>query len=473
MVKLIEGRMYRGKLDLEVAYDVKTDIDTLNEREALYLWGYLVEDAKGEPVTGKDVRTSYVVGLAANEGKLYAITRNSAYMLVGDQVPKITTTGLLKPMWDELKQRIIAGNTEAPAPAVEHTFYKYPSTPQFRNALSTLLFRAKYKGRDENNEPIFGDIDPSLTKIQYVGTPKSHGTNGSIVQHADGKIEFFSKRQKLTAGENDNKGFAAFCTERMDAIIELLEAAKFHARCERIDVEYPVIISGEWMGSGVQSGAAVGRLEKMFMIFGVAFGVKDRGDRIDMKWAPVPSMKMLSYHDQRIYNAVDFGYYTVALDIENPEVAAEWVEGIAQDVEAECPIAKWFGIEDGIGEGVVWTPLDPELRINNDLWFKVKGDKHKSSKTKTLAPVDVEKMNSVNEFVDYALTRSRLDQAIVEVYGDSPVVLGPKVGEFMKWLSADVYKEEYDTLEVNGLTMKDVNKRISEVAKTYLFAVLK
>ena len=41
---------------------------------------------------------------------------------------------------------------------------------------------------------------------------------------------------------------------------------------------------------------------------------------------------------------------------------------------------------------------------------KVKGEKHSSSKVKKLASVDVEKLNSIKDFVDYAVTESRLEQ---------------------------------------------------------------
>lgn len=483
MVKLIAGRPYRGKLQLEMAFDMRhgrmdgdeKGISNIKEGTAVGLWGLLIEDAYGNPLVDHDCRTSYVVGLTAHMGQLYAITRNSVYQIVGDNAPAIVNEDLLRPLWEGLKARIESGEQGfvIEDPVVEHTFHKYPSTAQFRNTLNSLRLRAAYQGRDEGGEPIYGDVPEDTPSIQYIGTAKAHGTNGSFCQYADGSIAFFSKGRKLEIGD-DNKNFAGFFTERMEAVEELFTQARFYAMKDGKEVQYPIIISGEWMGKGVQKGAAVGDLDKLFMIIGIAFGTyvgKDGEEHLN--WYPGLEMKKVRDPAARIFNAFDFGYFTETLDVVNPEPVAERLEEITRKVEIECPIAAYFGIEGGTGEGIVWKPLDPELAKDTKLWFKTKGDKHSSSKGAKLVSVDVEKQSSVNEFVDYALTRSRLDQALAEVYGDGPVILGPKVGDFMKWLNADIYKEEYDTLEASGLTMKDVNKRISAVAKTYLFAMMK
>ena len=46
----------------------------------------------------------------------------------------------------------------------------------------------------------------------------------------------------------------------------------------------------------------------------------------------------------------------------------------------------------------------------------MKGTKHSVSKVKTLAPVNVEKLNSIQEFVDYSVTRVRFEQGLSEVF---------------------------------------------------------
>ena len=312
MVKLIEGRPYRGKLQLEMAFDMRhgrdegdeKGISNLKEGVAVGLWGPLVEDANGEPLVDRDCRTSYVVGLTAHMGQLYAITRNSVYQIVGDNAPAIVNEDLLRPLWEGLKARIVSGEHGfvIEDPVVEHTFHKYPSTAQFRNTLNSLRLRAAYQGRDENDDPIYGDVPEDTPSIQYIGTVKAHGTNGSFCQYADGSIEFFSKGRKLKVGD-DNKNFAGFFSERMEAVEELFTKARFYAMKDGKGVQYPIVISGEWMGKGVQAGAGVGNLDRLFMVFGVAFGTYTGADGEEhLNWGSTLGMKGVRDPEARIFN---------------------------------------------------------------------------------------------------------------------------------------------------------------------------
>ena len=92
----------------------------------------------------------------------------------------------------------------------------------------------------------------------------------------------------------------------------------------------------------------------------------------------------------------------------------------------------------------------------------MKGEKHSSSKVKKLASVDVEKLNSIKDFVDYAVTESRLQQGLTEIGLDMK-----KMGEFIKWISQDVFKEESDTMKENNLEMKDIGKELSNKARKW------
>lgn len=135
-------------------------------------------------------------------------------------------------------------------------------------------------------------------------------------------------------------------------------------------------------------------------------------------------------------------------------------------VEQECPVAKHFGVS-GVGEGIVWS-TEYKGSVHR---FKVKGKKHSVSKVKTLAPVDIEKINSVNEFVEYSVTQNRFDQALGEVFSDSEPTI-KKMGDLIRWIVNDIAKEEIDTMSKNNLEPKDVNKYIStkvrDMFKKYL-----
>jgi hypothetical protein len=110
-----------------------------------------------------------------------------------------------------------------------------------------------------------------------------------------------------------------------------------------------------------------------------------------------------------------------------------------------------------IGEGIVWS-----CEFQNVVHrFKVKGEKHSASKVKTLAAVDVEKLNSIKEFVDYAVTESRVNQAIENVFPNQEPLDVKKMGDVIRWVVNDVIKEEMDTMIENNLEPKEINKYIS------------
>ena len=178
-------------------------------------------------------------------------------------------------------------------------------------------------------------------------------------------------------------------------------------------------------------------------------------------WLDISSM--VFNNSVGIYNIHQFPTYTVEVNFMEATLASIKLAKLVEEVEHECPVGKYFGVS-GVGEGVVFTCMVDGTRHV----FKVKGTKHSVSKVKTLAPVDVERLNSINEFVEYAVTTSRLGQAAEEVLGG--VFDRKSLGAFIKWVSTDVVKEESDVLEKNGLTMKDVGGKLSKTAKEWFFA---
>ena len=83
-----------------------------------------------------------------------------------------------------------------------------------------------------------------------------------------------------------------------------------------------------------------------------------------------------------------------------------------------------------------------------------------------LANVDIEKVNSVKEFVDTVLTESRLQQAWNEL--NQPTI--KELGLFLKWINNDIVKEESDTLEASNLTIKDASSDLPKQAKQWFLA---
>lgn len=118
-----------------------------------------------------------------------------------------------------------------------------------------------------------------------------------------------------------------------------------------------------------------------------------------------------------------------------------------------------------VGEGIVWV-CDYKGVVHR---FKVKGEKHSSSKVKTLAPVDTEKIGTIKDFVEYAVTESRFNQGLEKVFPNSEPIDIKKMGNLIKWVVDDIIKEETDTLVVNGLEPKDVGKYVSTRVKEMFF----
>ena len=316
-----------------------------------------------------------------------------------------------------------------------HSAIKYPSTGQFRNA--TKLLRGK-------------------GKIAYQGTVKLHGTNGNLVMFEDGKIYCQSKERMLAEG-CDNAGFwAAMQDVDLHELFAKVKVGFYEAN--GFEATYPIIISGEWAGGNIQKGVAINGLEKFFCIFGVKVGED---------WQPLDDYYNIQDNASNIYNALQFPTYVVEVDFNQPELVQNTLVEVTEAVEAECPVGKFFG-KSGVGEGVVWKPIDRDLVANTETWFKVKGEKHSVSKVKTLAAVDPEKLASMEAFVKYACTEARMEQGIQEVGLDFALI-----GPFLGWLNRDIIKEESDVLAASGLTMNVVGRHISNAAKQFYLGKLK
>lgn len=332
---------------------------------------------------------------------------------------------------------------------VKHNAIKYPSTAQFRNVVQHIKNIYQYKGLDDEGNPII-DQSVELPKIEYQGTVKIHGTNGSLVMFEDGKIYCQSKERMLAFG-CDNAGFwEAMQSVDLNNLFAIVK--KDYYAANGVEATYPIIISGEWAGGNIQKSVAVNGLHKFFCIFGVKVGDN---------WQPLDDYVDLKDTENYIFNSLQFETYSVVIDFNNPlDIQNKLIE-ITEAVEAECPVGKFFG-NIGVGEGCVWKPRDRGLVADSGSWYKVKGDKHSSSKVKKLASVDTEKLESIKEFVGYACTESRLEQGIQEVGLNIKLV-----GEYIGWINRDIFKEEADTLKANNLEMKDCGRDISTAARKF------
>lgn len=172
---------------------------------------------------------------------------------------------------------------------------------------------------------------------------------------------------------------------------------------------------------------------------------------------------------KNIYFVDQFPTKTISIDFNNPERAQHELVKIMEEVEAECPVGKAFGVS-GTGEGVVISHLTCDGAL---IQAKVKGEKHSSSKVKVTKPVDTEKLDKIDKCVEEICHSWRFEQMLCEVFGsDYEKTLDRKrIGEYLKLVSKDTLKEESNIIAEFGFEPKDIMGKVQQKAKEYFFAV--
>lgn len=325
---------------------------------------------------------------------------------------------------------------------------QFPSIEQFRHVVVNVKRRARYVGNDENGEPIFDPSRPTPT-LDFRGTVKLHGTNTGVALYPDGRIQAQSRNRELTVVE-DSYGFASFVKNDVPGEVW----SKLFGALPTTDK--PIVLFGEWAGSGVQKGVAISGLpEKMFFIFGVRVGEGEETTWVDIE----PLKDSLCAHEHRIYNVFEFPTWKVQIDFGCPDDACAEMEKIVAQVENECPVGKYFGLS-GVGEGVVFTCQTPGW-MGSDFRFKVKGEKHKIAGprgAKQKIEINPERMDSVRQFVKSVVSDNRCEQGIEYLKEQGKPLTIRSMGDFIKWVIGDILKEEYDSMEASNITKKEMSK---------------
>ena len=297
------------------------------------------------------------------------------------------------------------------------------------------------------------DFGQAFPVVRYRAKVKLHGSN-CAVQITPDEVLTQSRTSMLTP-EADYKGFAAWVKS---------QKTYFQA------LQPGCIVFGEWCGPGVEKGMAVSQAKtKLFAVFAVQVATQVVYDPekiralVPQAGAP-PELHILPWEGPEL--RVDYG------SREQLEQVAATVNGRVEAVEREDPWVKTtFGIS-GLGEGLVFYPIDvdgqppkadPESLAQ--LMWKAKGEKHRTAGTKTAAQVDASIVSSVDEFVSLMVTEARLMQGLGAVCGG---VRDPKAtGKFLEWIAADVQKESVAELAASGLTWPQVDKAVQTRARVW------
>lgn len=333
---------------------------------------------------------------------------------------------------------------------------KFPSINQYRQAIKNVQRWSKYHNIKT----------PSLV---VEGTVKINGTNAGLVRAVGGGKIVAQSRERVISVESDNHGFALWASAN-DTFLQML-----FDEIERVTKPTSgfVQVFGEWAGGKIQKGMG-GGLRKFLVVFGIRIS-EDAKPQI---WEPREVFEEVfgSWTHPDVYHKYQFKNWELTIDFANPALVQNEMVELTNQVEADCPVARFFKPDAEpnslVGEGIVWTLKnrgEHEGQQLPHLSWKVVGAKHSVSKVRTTAMVDVEKMNSVTEFVEYAVTENRLNQMFDKMTELGHPLDQDQTGTFIKLVQADVIKEETDTMVASNLTVRDVVSGIANIAKNYWF----
>ncbi len=351
---------------------------------------------------------------------------------------------------------------------MEQYFINYGSISQFRQIIKDISYQTYYTGSDEEDNPIY-DKSLTLPIITAIGYEKIHGTNAAVC--FNNKTDFYiQSRKNIITTEKDNAACAFNATQNQSHWMKIINSlATFH----NINLDTHIIsIFFEWSGGNIQKLSAVTGLDKrafIFPYFKISPLVPNEENPEDSIW-----LSTNSEHNWNasIYNITCYSKFPITINFNEPLLSQNtMIKTIEEDIEPNSPIGDYFGIQGNVGEGLVYF-FEYKDTIHR---FKVKGEKHSSSKVKTLKPVDDVKEQAKIDFANYACTPDRLEQAWTLIFGINHEIMEPDIsqtGSFLRAVITDTMKEESDILASKNLEPKDVNATISKLARQWFMQEL-
>jgi len=339
------------------------------------------------------------------------------------------------------------------------------------------------------------------SKVTYRAKVKLHGTNAAIQVHHKGEI-ICQSRESIITPEKDNAGFARWALTDKEKWYRLVDKAYLKGVSG-------YILYGEWCGPGIQKNVAIAQIpRKSFVVFAArilsATTMPELGsdnlivepEELEELVKGIPDVYVLPWYtrpamhgtDTRIANILTIDWKLSDEELSKViEPVNEWV----LEIEANDPwVEQTFGVK-GTGEGLVFYPYSEAHRgyeSFSNLCFKAKGEKHKNIATAKPAQVSAEAAASIEAFVNMVLTEARLEQGARAILGEHKHEDALKclfcttgaltydmknTGKFVTWVSADVEKETQDELAASGLTFKEVQKAITDKARTWFLTQAK
>ena len=333
---------------------------------------------------------------------------------------------------------------------------KYNKIRDFKSVVQHIKNLTRVVGKDDNGKIIYDPLIP-LPTLTFDRGCKLHGTNGQITQDIESLDWWPGARKNIISaepGKKDNAGMAGWMDIRVDDVENLLHDAKLIYMTAEDEGQGYITLHGEFAGGNIQKGMAITGRDKFFSVFEIEINGRT--------YFPEPGLTD-GYDD--FFNVNDYSVYKMEIDFNDPLRYQNVLIEETLKCEDQCEAGTFFGLE-GIGEGHVYTTMYKGERLR----FKCKGEKHSTTNTKTLIPVDIEKLESIDAFVEFAYTEARYTQCANELFESDPTKASTKdTGKFIGWMNRDVWEEEKETLVKSGLTMKDVNHAANTKNREWLF----
>lgn len=343
--------------------------------------------------------------------------------------------------------------------------FKFPSINQFYKVCEHVLGRANYLHHLKQAEiPGKERVPFTPPVLDFKGTVKIDGSNTSVI--VGDNFQQFQSRETILTVEQDYAGFAQFLSPKMPLLQPIIDILLPKAK-KLFGEQGKVGIYGEWCGKGVQKGVAISKLDKRFVIFGIKLISQDEEEADQWQNIEILQPILGALNNHNIYSILQFKTYSITIDFGNLEQAKTELEKLLDSVEQECPVAAAFGIQ-GIGEGVVFSCTNPDYS-GNRATFKVKGQAHKQVKHTPKVEIDPTIAANAKQFAEMTVTEARLQQGLNRLTGELKMKLElESMGEFLKWIAQDVFKEESDRIKIMPQEEKKrCNRYISEMAKQW------
>lgn len=284
-----------------------------------------------------------------------------------------------------------------------------------------------------------------LDNIKFQGSTKLHGTNLAISLQ-DGLV-IHTRSGEL---QDNHFGCIEFVKENEQILTEVLLQIK--GSDERIPM-----LHGELVGKGINKGAGICTIEgRYFVMFNTSLNSDVR-----------EYLNTIPNTNDKLINVEDAGIFICTISMNNIQETKEYLETLTLQVEQECPFTKQvFGIS-GIGEGIVWKPMDSELAKNTNLWFKTKGEKHSNNANnhKPKIILSSEELETIDDLVITLLPDWRLEQFLPDELSDE------NYHGYLKDIFIDINKEESDLLDLDKPVRKELNRKLSQRIRSFYLSL--